>query len=99
MEEPARQSIIDLRVHEPGVGVEFRGKLPIGSERNGVLGAATSGERGCCAIGDAKAVLKIVIVTPHHIQFVGDGIFSSSPKYLLDPVMSHESSVVDVCVV
>jgi len=59
MEEPARQSVIDLRVHEPGVGVEFRGKLPINSERNGVLGAATRGECGGCAIDDAKAVLEV----------------------------------------
>jgi hypothetical protein len=67
MEKPVRQSIIDLRVHEPGVGVEFRAKFPIHSERNGVLGAATSGERGGCAIDDAKAVLKVVIPPSHPI--------------------------------
>ena len=64
MEEPVRQSIIDLRIHEPGVGVEFCPKFPIDGERNGVLGAATSGERGGCAIDDAKAVLKVMIITP-----------------------------------
>jgi hypothetical protein len=35
-EVAVRQSAIDLREHDPGVGIELLGKLPIGDERNGV---------------------------------------------------------------
>jgi hypothetical protein len=35
-EVAVRQSAIDLREHDPGVGIELLGELPIGDERNGV---------------------------------------------------------------
>ena len=38
IEEAVRQATIDLREHDPGVGIELLRKLPIGDERNGVLG-------------------------------------------------------------
>ena len=98
MQIAVRQAVVDLRVHNSSIGVEFRGKLPIEGDRISIERGARR-LRGVGAIDRAEAVLKVVIVTPHHIQFVADGIFRASPKHLLDAVVCRVKRVVDVCVV
>jgi hypothetical protein len=87
MQIAVRQAVVDLRVHNSSVGVEFGGKLPIHGDRISIERAAARRLRGVRAIDRAEAVLKVVIITSHHIQFVGDGIFRAGPKHLLNAVM------------
>src|SRR6266478_1793190 len=84
MEEAVRQAAIDLREHEPGVGIKLLRKLPIDGERNGVerpvarrrcYGGGTVG--GC-----TKGGLVVMIISADHIHVGHDGVFHPSPEYM-----------------
>src|SRR5258708_6085106 len=85
MEEAVRQAAIDLREHDPGVGIELLRKLPIGGERNGVERPMAVCERrgvGGAIDGGTKGGLVVMIISADHIQIVSDGVFHSSPEYV-----------------
>jgi hypothetical protein len=70
IEVAVRQSAIDLREHDPGVGIELLGKLPIDDERNGVE-RSVAGRRcyrdsavGRCTVG----WLVVMIISARNIQ-------------------------------
>src|ERR1700738_1153424 len=101
MEEAVRQAAIDLREHEPGVGIKLLRKLPIDGERNGVeRPMAVCERRGVGAVdGCTKGGLVVMIISANHVQIVSDGVFHSSPEYMEQLVAGAESRVVNVRVV
>ena len=99
MQKAVRQAVVDLGVHKSSVGVEFGGKLPIHGGRISIERAAARRLRGVRAIDRAEAVLKIVIITAHHIHLVGNSVFRSGPKYLFDFIVRCERRVADIGVV
>src|ERR1700704_928073 len=83
IEEAVCQAAIDLREHDPGVGIELLRKLPIDHERNGVERPMAVCERR--GVGGAidrctKGRLAVMIISADHIQIVSDGVFHSGPE-------------------
>ena len=69
-EVAVRQSAIDLREHDPGVGIKFLRKLPIGDKGNGVeRPVAVCERRGVGAVDECtKNGLVVMIIGASHIQ-------------------------------
>src|SRR5258708_37506641 len=98
MQEAVRQAAIDLREHEPRVGIKFLGKLPIGDEGNCVERAVAVWERrGISAVdGCTKARLVGMIISTGPIQIASDDVFHSGPEDMKYLVAGVERRVVDV---
>src|ERR1700726_2049769 len=83
-EVAVRQSAIDLREHDSGVGIKLLGKLPIGDERNGVERPWAVCER--CGVGAVDAGAKgggvVMIISADQIQIVSDGVFHAGPDHM-----------------
>src|ERR1700738_5160872 len=101
VEEAVRQAAIDLREHQPGVGIKLLRELPIGDERNGVeRPMAVCERRGVGTVdGSAEGGLVVMIISPDQIQIVSDGVFHAGPEYMERLVACVERRVVDVRVV
>ena len=101
VEVAVRQAAIDLREHDPGIGIKFLRKLPIHDKGNGVERSMAGCRRdgggavGGCAIG----WLVIMVVSSNHIEVGDDGVFHPSPEHIEWLGTCVEGSVVYVCVV